>query len=320
MMNRDHRAAASRGRSLRRSGSNTFSASGSNASYSRCRTRRRWCVARTTPTNVHTAPQPSPRVCASRSSSRPPARRATTRRARSPSASGKYSRLNWVIGLSGYWVIAVGSAGAGRGRDRGPAPARSRASRTPWRPRPPRADRRPSASRAAMADENVQPVPCVWRLAMRSAGSSIDCRAVARTRRRPGPSRWPPLTSAARAPSVDERACGSAQIARRVAIVQAGQRLGLGHIRRDDGRERQQPRRAAPRPRPRRAAARRSSRPSRCRARRSASRCRSIASATASTIARVGEHADLRRVRAEVGDDRVDLRRDQIRAASAARP
>ena len=38
--------------------SKTFSASGSNGSYSRCFTRRTLCVLRATPTNVHTSPQP----------------------------------------------------------------------------------------------------------------------------------------------------------------------------------------------------------------------------------------------------------------------
>ena len=47
---------------------NTFSASGPNASYSRYRTRRPWCVARTVPTKEQSAPQPSPRVCATASS------------------------------------------------------------------------------------------------------------------------------------------------------------------------------------------------------------------------------------------------------------
>ena len=71
--------------------------------------------------------------------------------------------------------------------------------------------------------------------------------------------------------------------------------FGLGDVRRDDQRARQQLRAQRRARRRRRAAGRRSWRPSPDRRRRSGSSSSSIAAATASTIAAVAEHAGLRR-------------------------
>ena len=60
----------------------------------------------------------------------------------------------------------------------------------------------PWAMPAAMAEARVQPVPWVWRVSMR--GFSNTCSAPSAVTRRScttGPSRWPPLTNTAPAPS-----------------------------------------------------------------------------------------------------------------------
>ena len=93
--------------------SNTFSASGSNASYSRCRTRRPWCVARTTPTNAQT-----------RRSLRPRPRAAPLERRRERSTASGSRRMarhcrqhiSFSIPASVREVLA---AARGRGRGRG---------------------------------------------------------------------------------------------------------------------------------------------------------------------------------------------------------
>ena len=174
---------------------------------------------------------------------------------------------------------------------------------------------RPRASRAAIAEASVQPVPCVWRVgharrlepvaARRRAAAGPGCRA---------PPRCPPLSSTCAAPSPCSRGRHRRHLPRgSVAGGSSEQRCGLGQVGRDQASPAAAGARAG-RPPPRPAAAgRRPWPPSPGRARPSAARQRRSPSATAAMISGRAEHADLDRVHREVAQHGVHLRAHERR-------
>ena len=166
-----------------------------------------------------------------------------------------------------------------------------------------------------MADERVQPVPCVERVWRRGWAKRWTRRPAHQQVDHLVPFRVPPLGEHGR-PARRQRP-GRPQPLLLGATGQAGQRLELGQVGGHQGRERQQLGSRAPRRRPR-AAAR-----SPLLAIITGSRTMGIArvpprwtrsrSATARTIAGARQHADLDRVGADVLEDGVDLRRHHLR-------
>ena len=204
---------------------------------------------------------------------------------------------------------------AARGRGRSPARARWRRRRTPGRARPPRRASRPSARPAAIADANVQPVPCVLRLSMRGVRNSVnvlaveeqvDDRIVVRV-----PADVPPLmTTAAGAHLVDPPRRLARVVGERDAA--AAQHLRFRDVRRHDARAAAAARRAAPARRRRRAGASPLLTTITGSTTTSGSSSSSIAAATASTIAAVASMPILVACDVDVAGDRFDLRRDEI--------
>ena len=181
--------------------------------------------------------------------------------------------------------------------------------------RRPRPRRRPSgppprASRPSRARRRAWPSACSRRRASpatstRSIGIST-CRAPS-NRWSTAVSPWPPVTSAAGAPSSTSRSASS----RRPAPSHARERLGLGQVRRHDGREREEP------------ADERSTASSRSSvapelatmtgSTTSGTGCSSRKSATVSIERPREEHPGLGGVDADVVEDGLELRRDEGR-------
>ena len=124
---------------------------------------------------------------------------------------------------------------------RGPCPIceldrrpRSRRSRSPWPPRTASARSSPLARPAAIADDSVQPVPCVFAVSMRSAARRATASARPAGRRFPAPCAWPPLISTALRAEREQPLGLLAHlgfVARQRPIEQRG---GLGQVGRDD--------------------------------------------------------------------------------------
>ena len=100
--------------------------------------------------------------------------------------------------------------------------------------------RSPSARFAAIADDRVQPVPCVCGVSIRGRRISNALAAVQTTSIDSGPSRWPPLTQYDARPHARGSARRPARMSSSDADGHPGQHLRFRHVRRDHVRARQQ--------------------------------------------------------------------------------